>query len=53
LHRAVGAYASLDDADELAFLDAVGFHELTRTERVWQARPDAVRRAKLGRDAVT
>ena len=30
------AYAVPEDTDELAFLDAVGFQELTRTERVWQ-----------------
>jgi GNAT superfamily N-acetyltransferase len=30
------AYAWPEHADELAFLDAVGFHELTRTERAWQ-----------------
>jgi GNAT superfamily N-acetyltransferase len=30
------AYASPEHTDELAFLHAVGFHELTRTERVWE-----------------
>lgn len=30
------AYGSPEHADELAFLDAVGFQELTRTERIWR-----------------
>jgi GNAT superfamily N-acetyltransferase len=37
------AYGTPDEADELAFLRAVGFHELTRTERVWRTPPGASR----------
>jgi GNAT superfamily N-acetyltransferase len=35
------AYSSPDQTDELAFLRAIGFHELTRTERDWRLPPPA------------
>jgi GNAT superfamily N-acetyltransferase len=37
------AYGTPDEPDELAFLRAVAFHELTRTERVWRTPPGASR----------
>jgi len=33
------AYAAPDDQDELAFLESVGFRELTRTARGWERTP--------------
>lgn len=35
------AYGSPEETDELAILEAVGFRELTRTERGWQVHPRA------------
>jgi GNAT superfamily N-acetyltransferase len=33
------AYATPDEADEIAFLESVGFRELTRTARGWERKP--------------